>query len=285
MVRWDIDSSNKVNPLIAPNDLSILASKVFLDYYKTFNVRKYLDLAISIADWIISSGTDENGLVYSGYSLLSKEFAKNWLYVDSGFTASFFVNLFEVTNKSIYKDYAIHFAHSFIKRFSYNGLYRKTATPNGDNNTLFARGQAWALDGLISVYTLTRDKVIESNILNAIDELMKYQNEDGSWNYVLNKPKWGIGNKATPIIAYQLKRFNAVYKTNRDDIINTISSAIAWCTKNIYVNEDYIGISGYNIEGSIVGKRNNDTALTYSLAYYLLTRFMNLEEENEKNNY
>jgi len=272
IIRWDIDNNSPrgMKKLIAPNDLSMIASHAFIPLYKITKEDKYLIATEKIANWILKKGTDKKGIVYCDYNLYKKKWTKDWLYVDSGFTLSLYSSLFSITKKKEWLVYGNKFITEYNKRFfNYKtGLFYKTWYLNKNNDDLlFTRGQAWALEGLISYFEISGK--YEKKIRIVIGKLLEYQNKDGSWNQILDRPIFGKCNKGTPIICYELLRY---YKLNKNPgILQAIIKGMTWCEKNMrFTIKGYGGISSFNEEGSISGKRCADIAFTYSLAYYLM---------------
>ena len=59
---------------------------------------------------------------------------------------------------------------------------------------MFARGQAWALEGLIPAYRILREDSIREVIDHTVGNLMKQQRRDGGWPYNLSRKMMGEGS-------------------------------------------------------------------------------------------
>ena len=60
---------------------------------------------------------------------------------------------------------------------------------------MFARGQAWALEGLIPAYRVLKNKELYDVINDTVDMLIQSQSECGAWHYNLTKPLMGFDCK------------------------------------------------------------------------------------------
>jgi len=278
MVRWDVwqDSPTGIVPWLAPNDSAIIGSYAFLPLYQETKDTRYLEAAMKIGEWIIKNGMSEEGRLYAGYREDIGIWDKSWLYVDAGFAGTLFEGLYEITGEVKWKKTLKLFIDDFIKLFwCEDGYFYKNWTyPNQKDRNIYARGQAWALDGLISAYKVLKEEKYLEKILACADYLVEHQNENGSWNYLLNIKDSGECNKGTPIIAYHLFRLsNFTKKTEK--YYNSARKAMEWCEANQYKGSDTNAVGGihaYNTEGCIVGVRNTDTIFTYANAYYILAR-------------
>lgn len=275
-VRWDVwqDSPIGIVPWLAPNDSAIIGSYAFLPLYQETKDNKYIQAAIRIGDWIIKSGMTKAGRLYVGYREDLGVWDRSWLYVDAGFTGTLFEGLYEFTGEVKWKKTLKLFIDDFIKLFWCDDgyFYKHWYYPNQMVRNIFARGQGWVLDGLISAYKVLKEEKYLEKILACAGYLVEHQNENGSWNYLLNIKDSGECNKGTPIIAYHLLRLSDFTK-NSEKYYNSAKKAIEWCEANQYERSDSNAVGGihaYNIEGCIVGVKNTDTIFTYSNAYYIL---------------
>lgn len=275
-IRWDINSStNQIDKIIAPNDLSMMVNYILLETYKLNKDHQILSKIMNISDWIIENSVFDEGLIMSGFSTVKNSWDKSWLYVDSGFILTLFSELYKETKDCKYYDFSKNFSDQYIKKFYdlENKYFIKTIyfDTKITNKTFFTRGQAWALEGLISWYAVVKEENIYQIISNLIKTLVKFQNKNGSWNYIADNPKSGECAKTTPIIAYQMLRFLKVTREYNENIIKSVNGALKWCRDKLKTNnKDFVGIDSFTIEGNIVGKRYSSSSFTYSIAYYLL---------------
>ena len=277
MVRWDIskDSPIGIIPWLAPNDSAFLAANGLMSLYYTTKEEKYLDASIKVGEWIIREGMERDGHLYLGFRLDYNKWEKSKLYVDAGFTATLFEELFKASGNKKWADVLKLFIDDFInKLYVEKGYFYKTwEKSNKIEKNIFARGQAWALDGLLSAYSVLKNKKYLDIILTIAKYLIKNQNKNGSWHYLINFKFSGECAKATPIIAYHLLR---IYEILPDySIIFAVKKALNWCYNHQYLNNisdenTAGGIHSQTLEGAITSIRDVDTIFTYSVAYYLL---------------
>ncbi len=277
MVRWDIgvDSPIGIIPWLAPNDAAFLATHGLLSLYNLTHDESYLNSAFDVGHWILNQGMEPSGQLYVGFRLDRNEWDKSRLYVDAGFTAILFEALYNLTKEKKWKDALKIFIDFFIQKFYVDeGFFYKTWFDSGKmDRNIFARGQAWALDGLISAFSLFEDKKYLDVILKVARYLVKKQNSNGSWNYFLNFRLLGECAKATPIIAYHLLRIYEI--CFEEEILLSAQEALIWCRNhqiesNHKVKQARGGIHSFTYEGASSSMREVDTIFTYSVAYYLL---------------
>ncbi len=287
LVRFDFkDPSKGVFPVIAPNDSAYIASKAMIPMYQVSEERNYLESAIRCAEWIIEYG-NHDGLVYIGYDASTNKWTKSYNIVDIGFTAELFCQLFKITGKNKFREFATKFINKYLSLFYIGkGEFATSIASTGKRiGGRFARGHAWALEGLIPYYEITQSPSIGNIIDEVISFLIKTQSPNGAWLYDLRKGIRGLISgfycKGTPIIASiidewsRTKRCEANCETNE-----AVEKAIAWCKKNTRTEGPGIGcIFSYNFEGAIVHSNYTSTAFVYSNAYLL--RLLNRRSQSK----
>lgn len=264
-----------IKPLIAPNDSAYIANNACLSLYKATRIGKYLQSAIKCADWIIETSRPD-GLVYFGYDKFCKKWETNHNIVDIGFTAGLFAELYSITKEEKYYKFLYSFSHTYINLFYDNNKKRFWSAidindaPRGIG---FARGQAWALEGLIPAYLILMDKKIEMIINNTIITLIHNQNLDGSWPRELDKPGLGSDSKGTPVIAsalYMWMKNCKLTKELQELMLVSIKKALSWCASHTVKSGcGRGGIFSFCYEGAIVHHPYTSTAFVYSSAYAL----------------
>jgi len=276
MVRWDVwpDSPIGIVPWLAPNDSAIIGSYALLPLYQATGDTKYLNAAVKIGEWILRRGMTEGGQLYVGYREDLGVWDKSWLYVDAGFTGTLFEELFWITGEARWKEALRLFIDDFIQRFGCEEgcFYRTWYAAREMDRGIFARGQGWALDGLISAYRVLKEREYLQKIMACADYLVEHQNANGSWNYMLNIEDSGECNKGTPVIAYHLLRLSELIP-EATKYISSAKKALEWCEEHQYRGPDQFAVGGIharNAEGCIVAFPNTDTIFTYGVAYYLL---------------
>ena len=273
IVRNDY-SDNGVIPQLAPNDSCYIALNCCLSLYEKTENKKYLASAIKCANWCISTA-DDSGIVYLSYNTMSKSWIKNSNIVDIGFTAGLFAKLYEITNDKKYYDFLKKFINAYIKLFYIEDkkCFCTSVVNNKQYGGCFARGQAWALEGLIPAYVVLKDSRVKEIINNTIDTLLKTQNKSGGWPYNLSRPLMGEDCKGIPVIAKNILVWNKIERKETYEL--SAKRAIKWCIKHTKINDEndgsFGGIYSYDVEGAIVRNLYSSTAFVYSNAYALET--------------
>lgn len=280
IVRNDYSDVGAI-PMLAPNDSAYIANNACLELYSATNEPKYLESAIRCADWIINTARND-GMVLLGFDVKRKIWKTENNIVDVGFTAGLFANLYEYTKKIEYLDFLRKFTNAYINLFYIKDKKGFTTSLDKNDNKIggmFARGQAWALEGLIPAYRVLKNKELYDVINDTVDMLIQSQSECGAWHYNLTKPLMGFDCKGVPIIAYNILKWILLTKRKKEDL-GCCNKALKWCIENTCssINSDcYGGIFSYSTEGAIVHNMYTSTAMVYSSAYAIELKRM-LEE-------
>ena len=269
IVRNDYESEGPI-PTLAPNDSAYIANNAFVEMYKITNEEKYLDAAKKCANWIIKSARPD-GLVWTGYNVKKQEWVKEKIIVDTGFTAGLFANLYTITNENKYKLFLDNFVDQYIKLFFIpfkNGFSTSIDKYDQQIGGMFARGQAWALEGLIPAYKVLKKekikKVIELTINNIIDKQLR----NGGWSYNFAQPFLGEDCKGVSVIAKNLLEWENIQQN--DKIIISAQKALSWCLKHTSVQGvSKGGMFSFCMEGAVVHNFYTKTAFVYSSAYVI----------------
>lgn len=273
IVRHDYESQ-RIVPMMAPNDSAYICTNSILPVYIQTREEKYLEAAEKCAKWIIQTARAD-GLVYLGKDMSRREWITNKNIVDIGFTGGFFARLYEITGNQQYYDFLKKFEQSYLKIF-FDGSKRLFHTSiNKDDKGIggyFARGQAWALEGLIPSYLVLKDEKILKCIEATVESLIANQKRNGAWSYNFQKPLMGEDCKGISVIARNLLEY---YKEIKQDkkVINCVEKAIKWCENHTMLSGECAGgIFSYSVEGSVVHDLYSSTAFTYASAYALETK-------------
>lgn len=275
IVRNDYDSRGAI-PMLAPNDSSYIANNAFLTIYRTTHDEKYLNVARRCADWIMETARDD-GMVYTGYNIRDNKWDKSNIIVDVGFTAALFANLIAITNDKTYVNYLVKFVIRYIELFfdpNFNGFATSINSSNHRQGGFFARGQAWALEGLIPAFQVLDDQRIKRIIEKTVSNLIGRQNSDGSWSYNLSRKLMGNDCKGVPVIAKSLANWYSITKEERLPAV--IEKAYDWCRKHTCRDgEARGGIFSFCTEGAVVKDLYSSCAFVYASAYAIeLEKFL-----------
>jgi uncharacterized protein YyaL (SSP411 family) len=254
IVRNDYTAEGAI-PTLAPNDSAYIANNAFIELYKVTNKAVYLDAAKKCADWIIETARPD-GLVWSGYDMKSKEWGKDYIIVDTGFTAGLFANLYDITQDNKYKIFLEKFVSQYINLFfnpSKKGFSTSINIQEQPGGGMFARGQAWALEGLIPAYRVLRKEKLKQVI-------------DATISNLLEKPLLGEDCKGVAVIAKSLMEWNLIEQN--DQVVISAQKALNWCVKHTAnKGECKGGIFSFCMEGAVVHNFYTKTAFVYSSAY------------------
>ena len=267
IVRDDYTNKGPI-PIVAPNDSAYIANNAFLELYKVTHNEEYLSVAVKCADWIISTSRPD-GLVYTGYDIRDGKWNTSHIIVDIGFTAALFANLYEITNVEKYRKFLKKFVERYISLFyveTSSGFATSIDVNNKHLGGIFARGQAWALEGLIPAYKIFKTDLLKYVIDNTVQNIISKQLDNGGWSYNFSKPLLGEDCKGVPVIAKSLVDWAQIFPS--DDITKSAELALNWCRKHTAVDgQGKGGIFSFCMEGAVVHSFYTSTAFVYSASY------------------
>ena len=202
VVRNDFSDHSAI-PVVAPNDSAYIATHAMLPAYAVSQDKRFLDSAQNCAEWVIESAR-QDGLVWTGKNRDTGSWNTDRIIVDTGFTLSLFADLLRYREDQKYYGFIEKFSDSFVDKFfdPTTGGFCTSVSSDGERfGGRFARGQAWALEGLISAYTVTKSERINMVIQKVISGLVRSQARDGGWPYNLDRPYLGQDCKGTAVLA------------------------------------------------------------------------------------
>lgn len=272
VVRFDYTGGVTV-PTVAPNDSCYIARNALLPAWRATGDERYLIAARRCADWVIETASP-SGLVYLGLDFARGKWIRERNIVDTGFTAALFADLYELTGEDAYRSFLGRFVDAYTDAF-FDPDARLFATGIlGDGPSAkrtgghFARGQAWALEGLIPAFRVLRDGTLKPVIDGVVDGLLDLQGKDGGWPYNLSRRLTGQDCKGTPVIARALAEWSAV--SGRRDAADSARRAISWCERHTDLDGDCPGgIFSYCLEGAVTHYLYSEAAFVYSSSYAL----------------
>lgn len=270
VVRYDF-SENAIVPMLAPNDSAYIAKNCFLALYNATHEDIYLDCALRCASWIMQTCRFD-GLVSNGFNLATSKWEEDYIIVDTGFTAGLFAELFKITGKIEYKNFLERFIITFVEKFFNKSCFLFSTSIDRNGKKLggcFARGQAWALEGLIPAYEVLGYMHLFELIESCINAIIGKQNKNGSWPYNLSRRYMGEDCKGTSPIALSLIRWYK-YSSCKEKILKSCKAALEWCEKHTEMDGPQAGmIFSNSFEGAVVHHPYSNTAFIYATAYAL----------------
>lgn len=269
VVRYDYPAG-KTMQVVAPNDSAYIANNALLSTWRVSGDEKYLSAACRCADWIISTARDD-GLVWISMDNQSGMWKKDSNIVDIGFTAGLFAELYVQTKDEAYRTFGLQFLKTYIRLFwdADKGFFHTSLNANDQPvGGYFARGQAWALEGLIPAYEVFHDDRLEKVIRTLVASLKRTQNQKGGWAYNFARPLMGEDCKGVPLIARALWDWRRVSGDTAVD--ECVKKAYQWCVAHTALSGECAGgIFSHSTEGAVVHDLYTETAFVYSSAYAL----------------
>jgi rhamnogalacturonyl hydrolase YesR len=147
------------------------------------------------------------------------------------------------------------------------------------------RGQGWAMEGLISSYTMTKDQKYKRLAEKMANVLMEYQHEDGFWTYNFDKSvsEVGISEKGTAL--WSLLFYRLYHITQNPAYLETARKALVWCMDNQYTGPDiegYGGIIGVTSQSGVTYRKWYPMTCSYTSGFFGLAILEELKLQNTK---
>ncbi len=140
------------------------------------------------------------------------------------------------------------------------------------DDMLVSRGQGWALIGLLAAAKCCdpENKYIERAIALS-DNMVKYQNDDGSFNFRLDEhySYTGIGEKAVAL--WSLLFYQIYQETKYTRYLAAARKALNWCINNQYLGSDleaYGCIPGNSEVGAVGYRQFFNVACQYTSGFF-----------------
>lgn len=165
-----------------------------LELYKETKDEKYGALLEDFAQWCMARARRSERGIYE--HSCTENFYDNQIWADTLFMGCIFLARYSVfTRNKMYmyealRQYVLHY--EFLKATDSNliihGYYGNERVQKG---VIWGRGNGWFAAGSAIILSLADESysdynVIKNNFIKYIDELVEYQNEDGSWNTVID---------------------------------------------------------------------------------------------------
>ena len=192
--------------------------------------------------------------------IVSEKKWKDYTISEAGFGPEGICEVYLETKDEVIKATGELYINRLLNKFQQeDGLWARKYNFNPEKiipSIKHTRGQGWAMEGLISSYTMTKDVKYLKLAERMAEVLMKYQNEGGFWTYNFDKPvsDVGISEKGTALwslLFYRLYEIN-----NKQEYLETARKALLWCMDNQYMDTDMEG------HGGLIGK-TSQSGVTY----------------------
>lgn len=183
-----------------------------LELYKKTKDEKYGSLLEDFAQWCMARARRSERGIYE--HSCTENFYDNQIWADTLFMGCLFLAKFsEFTGNKMYmyealRQYVMHY--EFLKapdsKLIIHGYYGNERIQKG---VIWGRGNGWFAAGSAIILSLADEKfsdynIIKENFVKYIEELVSYQNPDGSWNTVINTVDSYSEMTATAAFAYAI---------------------------------------------------------------------------------
>lgn len=183
-----------------------------LELYKETREEKYHELLEDFAQWCMARARRSERGIYE--HSCTENFYDNQIWADTLFMGGLFLAKYSVfTGNKMYmyealRQYVLHY--EFLKaensKLIVHGYYGNERVQKG---VIWGRGNGWFAAGSAIMLSLADEdypeyEIIKNNFIRYMEELVSYQNPDGSWNTVINEADSYREMTATAAFAYAL---------------------------------------------------------------------------------
>lgn len=183
-----------------------------LELYKETKDEKYGALLEDFAQWCMARARRSERGIYE--HSCTENFYDNQIWADTLFMGCLFLARYSIfTGNKMYmyealRQYVLHY--EFLKAADSNliihGYYGNERIQKG---VIWGRGNGWFAAGSAIILSLADERysdynIIKENFVKYIEELVTYQNPDGSWNTVINTEDSYSEMTATSAFAYAI---------------------------------------------------------------------------------
>ncbi len=271
VVRHDFIGGFAV-PMVAPNDSAYIANNAMLCAYDKLGHGRYLASAERCAGWIMDTARPD-GLVHIGQNGYSGEWITSANIVDIGFTSALFARLLSIVGRKEYGEFLARFIKAYVAVFRNveDGSFATSIDGSGNRRGgKFARGQAWALEGLAPAAAVLDSAELDSVVEGVVNVLLSSQMKDGGWAYNISHPLMGQDCKGVPVIAKALAEWGASHSDA--SAVAAAKGALNWSRAHTLLNGPGAGgIYSFCLEGCVTHHLYSEAAFTYASSYALET--------------
>lgn len=208
--KWTDEQLKKENPGRSINTTAPCLS--ILELYKETDNEKYGELLEDFAQWCMARARRSERGIYE--HSCTENFYDNQIWADTLFMGCLFLAKYSIfTENKMYmyealRQYVLHY--EFLKAPGSNliihGYYGNERIQKG---VIWGRGNGWFAVGSAIMLAIADDTFadynkIKENFVEYIEELITFQNPDGSWNTVINEKDSYSEMTATASFAYAI---------------------------------------------------------------------------------
>lgn len=142
---------------------------------------------------------------------------------------------------------------------------------------IFARGQAWAILGLVGAWQLRPDQGLGWKIRSVTDYLLNHKSADGCWAHDLRRPETGADIKGTAAITWALLEASSAYQASGGDG-EKLKDAVQFAWGALRENQQKFidgplpgALLDEGEEGAIIYYRNRPMYTAYAAGGFILT--------------
>lgn len=281
-----VKSENYYRSSASPADALFLAGWGWMPLYEITGDKKYLDASKKLA-LATEKVVEEFVIPPQDYYTGEKRWAGHGIN-ESGFGTQGLSELYRVTKDEYYLDLTKKYMKQHLDIYQEeNGLWNRLymfETKKVIPVDFWARGMGWGMMGLMACDNIMPNDVYISWAKKMGDQLIKYQNEDGSWNHKMNSSseEFGKCEKSTSLWGMLFYQLYAVTKDK--DHLNAARKALNWCMENQYMAdndpEGYGSLPGRTFNSGIDYREWFNLSCSYSTAFFGLACVQELRIQN-----
>ena len=276
--RWDpnLTMENGYRQRVCTaSDSGFLCGWAWIRLYEKTENKVFLEAALKYAE-SAERFINEYGIPPQDYMPEQKQFTAHTLD-ESGFGVKAFDALFHLTGELKYRELGRKYIDSHICKFRRpDGLWERSYNRQTDTlepSIFMTRGLGWAMEGLLSSWSLTEDTEYLEQAKQMAEYILETQKPDGSWNFMLDRTEEeaGVDDKGTPLWSLLLYRLYEACRIPR--YLEGARRALNWCLENQIQEGDREcvgGLAGANPQAAVVYRPWFKLSCLYTSGFFAL---------------
>ena len=281
-----IKEENRYRSSASPADAMFLAGWGWLPLYEITGDKKYLDASKKLA-LAVERVVKEFVIPPQDYYTGEKRWAEHGIN-ESGFGTQGLSELYRLTRDDYYLDLTKRYMKQHLDMYQdENGLWKRLyffKTEKVIPADFWTRGMGWGMMGLMACDKIMPNDVYISWAIKMGEQLMMYQNEDGSWNHKMNtsSKEFGKCEKSTSLWGMMFYQLYSVTKDEKH--LNAARKALNWCMENQYMAdndpEGYGSLPARTFNSGIDYREWFNLSCSYSTGFFALACIQEMKIQN-----
>jgi rhamnogalacturonyl hydrolase YesR len=267
-------SDNTFWSCASPADAMFLAGWGWMPLYEITGDERYLEASKRLA-LAVEKVVEDFIIPPQDYYENDKSWADHGIN-ESGFGTQGLSELYRVTQDDYYLDVTKKYMQQHLDIYQEaNGLWKRLYMFETNKATpvdFWTRGMGWGMMGLLACDNIMPGDIYISWATKMGNQLISYQNEDGSWNHKMNSSSEEFG-KCEKSTSLWCMLFYQLYSVTKDEKhLNAARKALNWCMENQYMADNdpdgYGSLPGRTFNSGIDYREWFNLSCSYSTGFF-----------------